>query len=170
MARRRFRTAHELAAELDCTVGDGIDAVLAVRLLIVAPPREAVARMPARGERGGGYDLTGALAYVRSGLDDWLPAYLEEREPVDDPARAADHGRPYDDGLRLYVRPDAMAKALAGRFNPSPRADVIVDRLRAAGAVRGRVLGIDQDTEVGRLVWWRIPSPLRSKLIERRNS
>lgn len=159
MPRRRFLSAADLAPELDCTVEEVLEAVREGRLLILTPPREVVARIPPRGERGGGYTLSGALVWAQAGLDQWLTAYLDEHDPVDDPVRAHAHGRPLlHQGVRLYVRPDAMARALARRFTPSPRPDRIRDALESAGAVRGRVLGLDPDTDAGRLLWWRVPS------------
>lgn len=160
MARRRFLSAVELARELDTTPEQVLEAVRAGELLILAPPRKVLDRIPPAGERGGGYSLTGTLAWARAGLVEWLVAYLSDPAcaPVDDPVRAANHGRAYDDGLRLYVRPDAVARGVAARFTPPPRPDQVRARLEEAGATRGRPLGVDPDTEGGRLLWWRVPS------------
>lgn len=166
MARRRFLSAVELARELDSTPEEVLEAVRAGELLILAPPRKVLDRIPQTGERGGGYSLTGALAWAQAGLVEWLAAYLSDPacSPVADPVRAATHGRAYDDGLRLYVRPDAVARGVRERFNPAPRADEVRTRLEEAGATRGRPLGIDHDTDGGRLMWWRVPSIIRTRI------
>lgn len=160
MARRRNVTAQTLAAELICDVEDVIALVLAGKILVQAPPRFVTARIPGPEERGGGFDLSGVLAYAEQDLSVWLPAYLKARPPLRDVRAAADSGRPFFDGLRLYVRPGAMATMLRTQFTPAPRSDQLVMALRDARAVRGRPVGVPPDHEAALLVWWRVPTVL----------
>lgn len=164
MARRRFVTATELAAELDCTVDEVLGQVRAGNLRILAPPRRVTSVIPDMGERGGGLDLGGRLAFADQSLTAWLKAYLEVAPPHDRVVAAAKAGRPYSDGLRLYVRPDAMAAALRERFHPSPRPDQIADALKGVSAQRGTVLGLALEADGGRLLWWRLPDAVVKKV------
>lgn len=166
MPRRRFVTADQLAAETGGTVDEVLALVRAGRLKILAPPRRVTSKIPDVIERGGGLDLGGKLASAEQGLKVWLTAYLERAKPLGKPQQAADENRPYTDGIRVYVRPDAMAATLHDQFFPPPRADRIAVELKQAGAIRGTALGLGPNTEGARLVWWRLPSPLVDRVLE----
>lgn len=162
MARRRNVTATVLAAELECDLEDVLNLVRAGRLLVLAPPRHVTAMVPGPDERGGGFDLSGTLAYAAKDLTVWLPAYLATCPPMRDEAAAILGDAPYFDGIRLYVRPAAMAKILRRQFNPPPRADTLTQAFTDVRASRGRPLG-SPGPDVGAPLWWRVPTLLATK-------